>query len=181
MHFCLGVGTGLVSDSVLATKDMGFPWSDKLFFLQGPILPGAATGVCQPVTTGNFESEELLQGALSGFSQFSLPSCKASCCVPTCAFALYGDLSEGGSGALLFFPLPSLGLAVSLLGVGCMFFWTTISWDPSKSEAHKEDADSFCWQSRNSPSLSSIFLCMISAKPSCFTGESMPVILRDNN
>lgn len=180
MHFCLGVGTGLVSDSVLATKEMVFPWSDKLFFLQGPILRGAATGVCMCVTIDNFESKELLQGVLSCFSQFSLPSCKASCCVSTCVFVLYGDL-EGGGGALLFFPLPSLGLAVSLLGAGCMFFWTTISWDPSKSEAHKEDADSFCWQSRNSPSLSSIFLCMISAKPSYFTGESMPVILRDSN
>lgn len=171
MHFCLGVGTGLVSDSVLVTKDMGFLWSAKLFFLRGQILRGAAVGACNCcVSIDNTESKEL-QDVPSGLSQFSLSRSSAF----PCAFALYAGLSEGGGGALLFFPLPSLGLAV------CIFFWTTISWDPSKSEAHKEDAGSFCWQSRNSPSLSSIFLCVISAKPSCFTGESMPVILRDSN
>lgn len=171
MRFCLGVGTGLVSDSVFVTKEMGFLWSAKLFFLQGQMWWGAAMGVCNCcVSVDNAESTEL-QDVPPGLSQFSLSS---SAMFPH-AFALYAGLSEGGGGALLFFPLPSLGLAV------CIFFWTTISWDPSKSEAHKEDAGSFCWQSRNSPSLFSIFLCMISAKPSCFTGESMPVILRDSN
>lgn len=179
MHFCLGVGTGLVSDSALVTNETGFPWPAKLFFLQEPILQGAAMGVCNCcIIVDNFESkEELLADVWSDFSWFSLPNCS----VFTCALALYGDLSEGGGGALLFFPLPSIGLAVSPFEPGCVFFWTTILWDPSKSEAHKEDADSFCWPSRNSPSVSSIFLCMISAKPSCFTGESMPVILRDSN
>jgi len=179
MHFGLGVGTGLVSGSVLLTNEMGFPWPAKLLFLQGPIPWGAVVGVCNcRVFIDSFEwKEELPADVRLDFSQFSLPNCS----VFTCAFALYGDLSEGGGGALLFFPLLSLGLVVSLSGLRCMFFCTTISWDPSKSDAHREDADSFCWPSRNSPSLSLIFLCMISAKPSCFTGESMPVILRDSN
>lgn len=179
MHFRLGVGTGLVSDSVLLISETGFPWPDKLLFLQGPILRGAATGVCNCCAlVDTFESNtELPAEVRSDWSQFSLPSCS----VVTCAFAPYGDLSEGGGGALLFFPLLSLGLGVSRSGPRGVFFWTTISWDPSKSEAHREDADSFCWPSRYSPSVSSIFRCMISAKPSCFTGESMPVILRDSN
>lgn len=179
MPFCLGVGTGLVSDLVLLTREMGFPGPAKPLFLQGPILRGAAMGVCSCcIFVANTDSEEeVLADVWSGFPQFSLPSCS----VFTCAFALYGDLSEGGGGALLFFPLLSWGLVASLFGSRCMFFWTVISWDPSKSEAHRADADSSCWPRRNSPWLSSIFLCMISTKPSCFTGESMPVILRDSN
>lgn len=175
MHFCLGVGTGLFSAWLLLATEMGFPWPAELLSLQGPVLRGAATGVFKGcILVGNSESkQELAADACSDFSQFSLPDCSA--------FALYGNLSEGGCGALLFFPLMSLGLVVSPFGLRCVFFWTVISWDPSKSEAHKEEVGSFFWPSRYSPSLSSIFLCMISTKPSCFTGESMPVIFRDSN
>lgn len=178
MPFCLGVGTGLVSDLVLLPREMGFPRPAKPLFPQGAVLRGGAMGVCSCcIFVANTDSkEELLAGVWSGFLQFSLPSCS----VFTCAFALYGDLSGGGGGALLFFPLLPSGL-VSGFESRCTFFWTVNSWDPSKSDAHRADADSLCWPRRNSPSLSSIFLCMISTKPSCFTGESMPVILRDSN
>lgn len=119
MPFCLGVGTGLVSDLVLLTREMGFPMPAKLLFPQGPILRGGAMGACSCcIFVANTDSkEELLAGVCSGFLQFSLPSCS----VFTCAFALYGDLSEGGGGALLFFPLLPLGL-ISLFESRCTFF-----------------------------------------------------------
>lgn len=138
MPFSLGVGTGFVSDLVLLIREMGFSRPGKPLFPQGPILQGVAVGVCSCCIfiTNTGSKEELLADVWSGFS---FP-CPVTLCSPV-LFHCMVTYQRVEAEVFFFFPLLSLGLVISLFGFRCMFFWTVISWDPSKSDAPRADAD----------------------------------------
>lgn len=146
MDFCLGAGTGFPSKLVLASVG---PLSSELLFLVGRSLRGAATGFWRWCVGGDSLRSEDGAPETPTWASLSL-----DWPMLPCVFTLKGGWSIGGRGARLFFLFPS---GAGLPAGDKTFFWMTISWLPSNTEAHGGVVDSSSRPMRNCPLVSPIF------------------------